>query len=99
MKFQRRQLAGPLFAVVLLHFARCATGYRFSACEDKVRGILNGTQSDGDITNVTIHKLGYIYDGVLHRLKPTVDRSEVLSLTMQGTAAAASAHVTLSSTH
>ena len=99
MKFQRRPLAGILFAVVLLHFATCTTGYRFSACEDKVRGILNGTQSDGAITNVTIRELDYIYRGPLQGLKPTSNRSEVLSLTMQGTAAAASAHVTLSSTH
>jgi len=69
-----------------LHFAGDVSGYRFSACEDKVRRILNGTYDENGINNATIHTLGYVYDGPLQRLKPGCPRSEVLSLTMEGIA-------------
>ncbi|KAK3682943.1 hypothetical protein B0T22DRAFT_502102 [Podospora appendiculata] len=76
-----------LIVLVLLAIVTCSAASevtRFTLCEDKVRSIINGTYTEGNINSVTIKTLGYLYEGPVNGLKASCPRSEWLTLTLEG---------------
>jgi len=75
---------GAIAIVILACGAAAQFVTKFDICRDRVNRILNGTETFGDVTNVTIWTLNTIYTGTIHGLDPRFSDHEILALTYAG---------------
>jgi len=56
----------------------------FDQCQHRIEGILNGTETYGNIDKETIEELGYIYHGRVAGMNPDFPRENLLTITTRG---------------
>jgi len=75
-----------LFLVFTIIFGPAAAVYqnKYKECKQNIQGVLNGTQSIGNITNTTFWDYDYIYSGPAKELDASFPRKEYLTVTYLG---------------